>query len=236
MKMIHLRIVTATFLTGFLSLISGGVAWGAAVTVGNFSFEDNSLASGGYTVNSFASSYWVYSGAALPSQTAYFGAYNPTALQFASGPTNGANTAFLNTGSLTQTLATTLLNNTQYTLSVDVGDRADTALGSFAVQLLAGSNVIGTALGVTPSNGSFSTYTVSYFAGAADPFFGLALGIQLVGNNAYASGYQVNFDNVRLDAVTAPIPEPEIYAMMGLGLGLIGWVRRTKKLREGAAA
>lgn len=28
---------------------------------------------------------------------------------------------------------------------------------------------------------------------------------------------------------TAPVPEPEIYAMMGLGLGLLGWVGRRRK-------
>lgn len=33
-------------------------------------------------------------------------------------------------------------------------------------------------------------------------------------------------------SLTTPVPEPEIYAMMGLGLGLIGWVGRRKKLRE----
>jgi hypothetical protein len=35
---------------------------------------------------------------------------------------------------------------------------------------------------------------------------------------------------------TTPIPEPEIYAMLGIGLGLLGWVGRRKKLKEGAAA
>jgi len=35
---------------------------------------------------------------------------------------------------------------------------------------------------------------------------------------------------------TAPIPEPEIYAMMAVGLGLLGWVGRRKKLKEAAAA
>lgn len=34
----------------------------------------------------------------------------------------------------------------------------------------------------------------------------------------------------------APIPEPEIYAMMAVGLGLLGWVGRRKKLKEAAAA
>ncbi len=33
-----------------------------------------------------------------------------------------------------------------------------------------------------------------------------------------------------------PIPEPEIYAMLGVGLGLLGWVARRKKLKELAAA
>ena len=35
---------------------------------------------------------------------------------------------------------------------------------------------------------------------------------------------------------TAPIPEPEIHAMMAVGLGLLGWVGRRKKLKEAAAA
>lgn len=30
--------------------------------------------------------------------------------------------------------------------------------------------------------------------------------------------------------VTAAVPEPEVYAMMGLGLGLLGWVGRRRKL------
>lgn len=34
----------------------------------------------------------------------------------------------------------------------------------------------------------------------------------------------------------AAIPEPEIYAMMAVGLGLIGWVARRKKLKEAGAA
>jgi hypothetical protein len=36
--------------------------------------------------------------------------------------------------------------------------------------------------------------------------------------------------------VTTPVPEPEIYAMMAVGLGLVGWVGRRKKLKEAAAA
>jgi len=36
--------------------------------------------------------------------------------------------------------------------------------------------------------------------------------------------------------VVTPIPEPEIYAMMAAGLGVLGWVGRRKKLKEAAAA
>ncbi len=34
----------------------------------------------------------------------------------------------------------------------------------------------------------------------------------------------------------APVPEPEIYAMMGLGLGLAGWAGRRKRLKEALSA
>jgi hypothetical protein len=34
----------------------------------------------------------------------------------------------------------------------------------------------------------------------------------------------------------APVPEPEIYAMMGLGLGLMGWAGRRKRLKEAQSA
>jgi hypothetical protein len=31
--------------------------------------------------------------------------------------------------------------------------------------------------------------------------------------------------------VTAPVPEPEIYAMLGIGFGLLGWMRRRRGIR-----
>ena len=34
-----------------------------------------------------------------------------------------------------------------------------------------------------------------------------------------------------LNSSVAPVPEPEIYAMMGIGLGLLGWVGRRRKLQ-----
>jgi PEP-CTERM motif len=35
-------------------------------------------------------------------------------------------------------------------------------------------------------------------------------------------------------AAVAPVPEPEIYAMMGIGLGVVGWMARRKKKRSAA--
>jgi hypothetical protein len=51
----------------------------------------------------------------------------------------------------------------------------------------------------------------------------------------------VGFGGAQFRSTTAlthisPIPEPEIYAMMGVGLALLGWVGRRKKLKERAAA
>jgi hypothetical protein len=43
--------------------------------------------------------------------------------------------------------------------------------------------------------------------------------------------------DVRIDSLhVAAIPEPEIYAMMMVGLGMLGWLGRRKKLKERAAA
>jgi hypothetical protein len=38
------------------------------------------------------------------------------------------------------------------------------------------------------------------------------------------------------NVAVAPVPEPEIYAMMGIGLGLLGWVGRRRTLKEPAVA
>jgi hypothetical protein len=43
------------------------------------------------------------------------------------------------------------------------------------------------------------------------------------------SQFGVNTVTAAGHPVTTPIPEPEIYAMMGVGLGLMGWVNRRRK-------
>lgn len=41
---------------------------------------------------------------------------------------------------------------------------------------------------------------------------------------------------VKFTAAVSPAPEPEVYAMLGIGLGFLGWLDRGKKLKERAAA
>ena len=55
-------------------------------------------------------------------------------------------------------------------------------------------------------------------------------GTSLVGSGGYFSGHMT------LATTTAPIPEPETYAMMLAGLGLMGFVARRRKRNEAAAA
>jgi hypothetical protein len=57
---------------------------------------------------------------------------------------------------------------------------------------------------------------------------GLYLYIGEVGDNGEVAAGTITVS-------TAPIPEPEIYAMMGIGVGLMGWVGRRKRLKESVA-
>lgn len=42
-------------------------------------------------------------------------------------------------------------------------------------------------------------------------------------------GYWPSIDNLRIDEVAAPVPEPETYAMLLAGLGLMGGIARRRK-------
>lgn len=41
--------------------------------------------------------------------------------------------------------------------------------------------------------------------------------------------------SINLAAAVAPVPEPEIYAMMAVGLGVMGWVARRKQRKQAVA-
>jgi hypothetical protein len=152
------------------------------------------------------------------------GVFRPSAFPSAGmGTTSGTQTAFLNQGFISQTLPSVLTVNNAYTLRVDVGDRADLPFPGYAVQLFAGTTLLAQESALVPNNG-FLTSTVTFTALPGNLAIGQALQIRLVSN-----GVQVNFDNVRLDAVDiAAIPLPASAAIWGLGaLGLgLGYRRR----------
>jgi len=55
--------------------------------------------------------------------------------------------------------------------------------------------------------------------------------LKLINRNTAAGGNDFAIDDISLsiESTVTPIPEPEIYAMMGMGLGLLGWVGRRRK-------
>jgi hypothetical protein len=162
--------------------VTGAVA--VPVAVDNFSFETPALADGAWTPN-------------IPSWTQIDGTsglFNPTTAQFPAGVPDGDNSAYINGGTIGQTIASeTLLADAVYTLSVDVGDRADKAFPGYEIQLVVDGVVRSSAdeTSASPADGAFATATASFATTAADA--GRPLEIRLL-----TPGEQPNFDNVRL--------------------------------------
>ena len=130
-------------------------------------------------------------------------------------------TAYLNSGQISQVLSANLLSDTAYTLRVNVGDRADLPFPGYRVQLFAGSTLLAEDTSLVPNNGFLtSTVTFQTFGG---PLVGQPLQIRLVSN-----GSQVNFDNVRLETAPA-VPVPASLAIWGLGAIAVGLAYRRRK-------
>lgn len=188
-------------------LLSATGANATLVNINNYSFEHTVLAVGQNNVGIYG---WTNSSG---------GAFHPSTASFTTVP-DGVNTAWLNGGSAAQTLSTVLTANTSYTLMVDVGDRKDwNYFPGYNIALMAGSTVLASDSSLTPNNG-FLTSIVNYTALSSNPLLGTALTIRLT-----SYGTQVNFDNVRLDVTTVPVPAAAWLLGSGL-LGLIGVARR----------
>ena len=149
-----------------------------------------------------------------------------------------------------QTLSATLQANTNYTLTVEVGD-IDSGVATngaffdlegfpgYRIDLLAGGAVIASdnnSLAGSLIEGIFSTATVSIDIGAAHAALGQNLGIRLVNlNNPQGpSDLEVDFDDVQLTATE--ISEPGVVALAMLGILAIGLGRVAARRRQAAAA
>ena len=149
-----------------------------------------------------------------------------------------------------QTLAATLQANTDYSLSVEVGNiqSGTSESGEFfnlddfpgyRVELLAGGVVIAqdnNSLIIT--EGTFATSTVNFSVGAVHAQLGQTLGIRLLNLNVPATpsgpDLEVDFDNVTLDATG--VPEPASLWLMSLGgIGMIVTLRRRRRMQPRSA-
>ena len=139
---------------------------------------------------------------------------------FIAGAT-GARTAWMQgSGNMLQTLGDSAAAGT-YTLSVDVGDRADLNQDNYSIALLVGGSTVQSQSwnGANISGGGWLTRTITWTANAG----GGALGIRL---SDLGGGQEVQFDNVRLDFAAA-VPEPGSLALVSVALlGLVVARRR----------
>lgn len=145
-----------------------------------------------------------------------------------------------------QTLVDTLALNTDYSLSVEVGNIASgfATNGTFfnldefpgyRVDLLAGGVVIASDLNsLNIPEAEFATATVNFSTGDFHALEGQSLGIRLTNLNVIPNGFtqetspdlEVDFDDVRLFA-TASVPEPNTLGLLGLA-SCIGFFRRRR--------
>ena len=108
-------------------------------------------------------------------------------------------------------------------LSLDVAGYENTNLLAYDISnnLIFNSAVTLTG-GAFSDPGLYSNYTITSTNGISRFVF-----------DAYNAPGNTSIDNmIAVTSVAAPVPEPEIYAMLGAGLGLMGWIARRRKQRE----
>jgi len=187
-------------------------AYASLAPIYNPSFEKNVPEDGGWYQSSLGC--WIdeVNGWEMNGES---GTFRPSNLVYPIGVPDGLNVAFLNEGSISQVLTETLTEGYIYTLQVYVGNRSEYSFPAYAVQLLAGGNLLSEENSLNPEAGSFLFSTVTYTALSNDDWLGFPLEIRL--SHEESSYSQVNFDLVTLDASPVPIPA----AVLLLGSGII---------------
>jgi len=170
-----------------------------AVSVTNASFEAPDCTAGApCTVDATRGNYTT--SAAGWTVTGPGGVFVPNASGLpAIGATDGSQVGWSSGGSLTQALGEAVSAGTTYTLSVDVGDRADANFPGYTVALYAGGNEVAASTGAAGSvTSGWAPVTVTYTAASGDAAVGQPLEVRLI-----SAGSQTEFDNVRVFASSA---------------------------------
>ena len=221
-------------------------AHGASVLINNYSFETpaqandgNFVATGSGTGVFNSWNYVVQNGASFEDfgiENQGGGAYSGATGGGTPSGADGINTVFLNQDNsglfagIFQNVGS-LQANTQYTMTVAIGQRLDRTNGSVefglygattgATNIWTTGTALSTATQVSTTPGSFQDFSVTFTTGA------------IVSDNLYvaarytetaADRIQASLDNFRLDATV--VPEPSV-ALLG-GLGMLGLLRRRR--------
>jgi hypothetical protein len=109
-----------------------------------------------------------------------------------------------------QELGTTISDDTEYELTVAVGNRDGTVgtYGAWGIQLLAGSTVRAEVFSddIPPlPSGTFTDVSVDFVSSVADPDSGEPLGVRLLIDPSLAPGNYADFDNVRVTVDGSPV-------------------------------
>ncbi len=126
-------------------------------------------------------------------------------------------------GAIEQTLHNLVIGQ-QYSFSID------TFVGGSQPIVNVGATTLSLSSGASHTVGSttWTSQTATFTASASNPILTI--------NNAL-TGQQISFiDNISVIGPVAAVPEPGTYAMMLVGLGLLGLVARRTKPKEAAAA
>lgn len=230
---------------GHLNFTNGSILYGDVYAAGGYTYPDwGAPLSAGYST---------YGGTAPVDMTRLASSLTATSAQLA---------AIAPTSSATQTGSQIFINGTGSSVEVIAVDAAmmnsatDFVLSNFATDATIIVNVVGNTATIQGGYQAFDNYNVLFnFVDATKLNIGTGANISILAPtasvkdgsgkiegtvvvNAWDSGVQINsgnqFVSTNIAALVTAVPEPETYAMLLAGLGMIGFIGRRRR-QAGAA-